>query len=74
MTVKKKFILFQGTAVMHDVLHDAYFSPNIVLVIVSRRMTHRMSGGRRELLTGICWGNLIERANLDDLGLDGRVM
>jgi len=28
----------------------------------------------RELLAGLCWGNLKERENLDDLDLDEKVM
>jgi hypothetical protein len=46
-----------------------------VLVIKSRRM--RWAGHvahRREGNTGFWWGNLRERVNLGDLGMDGRIM
>jgi hypothetical protein len=31
-------------------------------------------GGKREMYTGICLGNLRERDNLQDIGVDGRII
>jgi len=31
-------------------------------------------GGRGEVYTGFWWGNLRERDNLEDLGIDGRII
>ena len=31
-------------------------------------------GGRRKVLTGFWWGNLIERDRLEDPGVDGRII
>jgi hypothetical protein len=30
--------------------------------------------GRREIHTGVWWGNLKERAHLSDVGVDGRII
>jgi len=54
-----------------------YSSPNIVRVIKSRRM--RWVGyvariGRGEAHTGFWWGNLGGRDNLEDPGLNGRII
>jgi len=31
-------------------------------------------GGRREIYTGFCWGNLRERDHLEDPDIDGRII
>ena len=48
----KKVYLLQGNEVKHDGLHGAYFSPYIVLMIMSRRMMCRMFGGEGNCLEG----------------------
>jgi hypothetical protein len=58
-------------------LNDLYCSPNIFVVIKSRRMRwaqHVARKGREEEYTGFCWGNLRERDKLGDPGVDGRVI
>jgi hypothetical protein len=30
--------------------------------------------GRREVRTGFCWGTLRERENMEDPGIDGRII
>ena len=58
-------------------LNDLYCSQNIFRVIKSRIMrwvgnVTRMGGG--EVRTGFCWGNKKERDNLEDPGVDGRII
>jgi len=58
-------------------LNDLYSSANIVRVIKSKRM--RLAGhiarvGRGEACTGFWWGNLGERDQLGDPGVDGRII
>jgi len=51
-----------------------YSSSNIIRVIKSRRMReegHVLRMGRGEVYTGFWWGNLRERANLENSSLDG---
>jgi hypothetical protein len=31
-------------------------------------------GQRTEVRTGFCWGNPMERGNMDNLGIDGRII
>jgi hypothetical protein len=57
--------------------NDLHCSPNNVGVTESRRMRwagHVASTGRGEVYTGFWWGNLRERDNLEDRGVDGRIM
>jgi hypothetical protein len=61
----------------NDKLHNLYSSPNILRIIKSSRM--RWSGhvarmGRREASIGVWWGNLRERENCGDPGVDGRIV
>ena len=56
-------------------INDLYSSPNIGRVIKSRRIRregHVARIGRGEAYTGFWWGNLRERENLEDSGVDGR--
>jgi hypothetical protein len=58
----------------NEELHDLYSSPNIVLMIKSRRMRwvgHVARLGRREACIGFWWRNLWERDHLGDPGLNG---
>jgi len=60
----------------NEELNDLYSSPNIVRVIKLRRMRwvrHVARMGRREAYTGFWWGNLRERNNLGDPGVNGRI-
>jgi hypothetical protein len=61
----------------NEELNDLYSSPNTVRVIKSRRM--RLAGhvarmGRGEAYTRFGWGNLKERDNSGDPGVDGRTI
>jgi len=58
-------------------LNDLYSSPNIVQVIKSRRLGwagHVARMGRGEAYTGFWWGNLRERDQLEDKGIDERII
>jgi len=63
---------------LHNVeLNYLYCSPNVVRGIKSRRI--RMAGhvacrGRREVYTGVWWGNLREGDHLEEPGVDGRII
>jgi len=59
----------------NEELNDLYCSPIIVRVIKSSRM--RLAGniaewGRREAYAGFWWGNLRERDQWGDPGVDGK--
>jgi hypothetical protein len=58
-------------------LHDLYSSLTIVRVMKSIRMRwerHVARMGRREACTGFWWGNLREKDQWGDPGVDGRVV
>jgi hypothetical protein len=58
-------------------LHDLYRSPNIVRVIESRRVRwagHVVGMRRGEVCAGFWWGNVRERHNLGDPGIEGRII
>jgi hypothetical protein len=57
----------------NEELHDLYSSPNIVRVIKSRRMRwagHVARIGREEACIGFWWGNLRERDDWENSGVD----
>jgi hypothetical protein len=59
----------------NEELHDLYSSP--MRVIKSRIMRwagHVVRMGRGEACTGFWWGNLRERDNWEDPGVDGRII
>ena len=58
-------------------LYDLHSSPNIVLVIKTRRMRwagHVENIGRGEVHRGFWWGNLSERDHLQDPGIERRLI
>jgi hypothetical protein len=62
---------------MYEELNDLYSSPTIVRVIKSRRTRwagHVARMGRGEACTAFCWGNLSERDQWGDPGIDGRII
>jgi hypothetical protein len=61
----------------NEELNDLYSSPNIVRVTKSRRMRcagHVARKVGREVYTDFLWGNKRERDDLEDPGIDGRIM
>jgi len=61
----------------NEELNDLYFSPNIIRVIKSGRMRwagHVARVGRGEVYTRVWWGNLRKRDQLEDPGVDGRMI
>jgi hypothetical protein len=62
--------------VHNDELHNLYSSPNIVRVIISRRMRWGdmwLAWGRGEVFTGFWLGGLKLRDHWVDLGVGGRI-
>ena len=60
----------------NEELNDLYCSPNFVRVIKLRmrwtvRVARRVTG---EVYAGLWWGNLREREDLEDPGVDGRII
>jgi hypothetical protein len=61
----------------NEELYDLYSSPNIILVIKSRRKRHvgRVAQiGEGEVHAGFWWGSLNKGDYLEDLGVDGRII
>jgi hypothetical protein len=61
----------------NEELNDLYSSRNIIGVIKSRRMRwagHVARMGKREVLTGFWWGDLMEGDHLGYPGVDGRII
>ena len=61
----------------NEKLNDLYSSPSIFRAIKSSRMSwagHVARMGRREMYTGCWWGNLRGRDDLEDPGVDGKII
>jgi hypothetical protein len=61
----------------NEELNGLYCSSNIVQVIKSKRMRwvgHVSARVRREVYTGLWWGNLRKRDHLGDPRIDGRLI
>jgi hypothetical protein len=61
----------------NEELNDMYSSPTIVQVTKSIRMRwvgHVVHTGRGEACTGFRWGNLRDRDQWGDPGIDGRII
>jgi hypothetical protein len=73
---KKDEVTVEWRRLHNEVLHELYCSPNIIRVITSRMgwVRHVARMGRREVHIGFWWGNLRLRKNLEDLGVDGRII
>ena len=57
----------------NEKLTDLYCSPNIIRVIISRRMRWTY-GGKERCKQRFSGGNLRERNHLEDPGVDGRII
>ena len=74
---KKDELTREWRKLHNEQLNDLYCSPNIVLVIKSRRMRragHVARMERVETYTGFWWGSLKEREHFGDPGADGRII
>jgi hypothetical protein len=61
----------------NEELYDLYSSPDIILVIKTRRLRwakHVALWGAKRVCTGFSWENLSERDHLEDPGIDGRIL
>jgi hypothetical protein len=76
--MNKKCFSYQGARKLTIfVLNGLYCSPNIVRVTKSRRMRwagHVVRMGVRRGVYRVWWGNLRERDQLGDPGVDGRII
>jgi hypothetical protein len=73
--LKRDEVTGEWRKLRNEELHDLYSSSNIFRVIKSRKM--RLAGhvariGEGRGVTGFWWGNLRERDQWEDQGIDGR--
>jgi hypothetical protein len=74
---KKNKLTGEWRKLNNEELHGLYCSPHIVLVIKSRRKKwagHVARMGRDEVHTGIWWGSLNERDQLEDPCVEWRIL
>jgi len=74
---KRDNITEEGRKLHNYELYNLYCSTNIIRAIKSRTMRwagHVTRVGRGEVRTGFWWGNLRERDNLENPGVDGRII
>jgi hypothetical protein len=72
---KREEVTREWRKLRKEELNDLYCSPNIFRVIKSRRIKWVGNVARMgEVRTGFCWGNMKERDNLEDPGVDGRII
>jgi len=74
---KRDKITGQWKKLRNGELNDLYLSPNIVLVIKSKRMRwagHVATMVRGVVSAGFCWGTPRERDHLGEPGVNGRVI
>ena len=70
-------VIRESRRLHNEELSDPYCSPNVVRVIVSRRMRlaeHVARMGRGEVYTGFWWGNQREKDHLEYRGINGRII
>jgi hypothetical protein len=77
MNVRNWKKVAQNRDIWKEVVEQARISYRFIYMIKSRRMkwagqVARM--GRGEAYTGFWWGNMRERDNLEDLGVNGRTI
>jgi hypothetical protein len=74
---KKDEVTGEWRKLHNEELNDLYSSPNIVRMIKSRRIRwagHVARMGSTEACVEFWWGNLRERDNWGDPGVDGRII
>jgi hypothetical protein len=73
---KRDKVISEWRKLHNEELNDLYCSPITVRVIKSRmRWAGNVAGmGREEAYTGFWWGNLRERAHLEDRGVDRLIL
>jgi len=74
---KRDDVTWKWRKVHNEEPDNLYSSPNIIRVIKLRRMTwagHVARMGRGEAYTGLWWGNLRERDNLEYTSVNGRII
>jgi hypothetical protein len=62
---------------LNEELYNMYSSPNIIRVIKSRRMKwvgHVARMSERRGVYRVWWGNLRERGDMENLGIEGRIL